>query len=225
MSEADPEDVGAATRLARWGPRLVVAAFAIAIFAAWQAGLYADFSVESLRARILDAGSLGALLFIPIFVLGGLLHMPALVFPMAAGLIWPLPIALAVSWVGASLNACIMFSIARYTVRGAVERRLPEGFRALDELIGENGLRSVILFRLITFVGSGPQWVLGATRVELRDVLIGTPIGVIPWVVLLTALGSYEMSWQTRLTALVAIAVVSGAMATVAVRRAASAAR
>jgi len=187
----------------------VLGAVAVGILWAWQAGVYSDFSLESLQQNVSEAGPLGAALFIPAWTLAVILHLPAILFPFAAGLLWPVPVALGISWLGGWCAGMGLFVIARFTVRDAAQQRIPVRFRGLEERLADGGVRGVVLFRLVTFVGSGFQWFLGASRVSMRDVALGTAIGIIPWICVLVALGGSEISWAARLAGIAAVSFVS----------------
>ncbi len=60
---------------------------------------------------------------------------PGTLFVMAAPLIWPWPIALALSMTGTMAASVVGFSFARFVARDWLERRLPARFHKYDEAL------------------------------------------------------------------------------------------
>jgi uncharacterized membrane protein YdjX (TVP38/TMEM64 family) len=105
----------------------------------------------------------------------------------------------------AVLGSTASFLIARYLARAAVERRIAGNprFAAIDRAIGRDGLKITLLLRLSpAFPFSLLNYVLGLTRVSLRDYLIAAA-GMLPGTVLYVYTG--------KLAADVASAAAGGA--------------
>lgn len=124
-----------------------------------------------------------------VFVLGYALatvaFVPGSVLTLAAGALFGLWGALYVI-VGATAGASAAFLIARYAVRGAIERRLAgnERFAAIDRAIGREGRTIVLLLRLSPlFPFNMLNYGLGLTRVRFLDYVVAS-VGMIPGTVL-----------------------------------------
>jgi len=176
-------------RLRRLGQILLALLVAIAAVLLWRSGLLNDLSVDALRERAAAAGAWGPPLFVLLFVLGELVHVPSVVFLVAAGLAWPLPLALATAWVGAVAAATAVFSVSRYLLSDWVRDRLPARALQVDARLLDHGVRNVALLRLLTFMMPLMHWVLGVSRVSFRDATLGTALGLLPGVALLVVLG------------------------------------
>lgn len=108
--------------------------------------------------------------------------VPGSILTMAGGVLFGIALGTAYVFVAATLGACLAFLVARYVARGAIERRLEgnDRFRLIDEAIGEDGLKLVVLLRLVPFFPF--VWLnygLGLTRVRFRDFALGS-FGMLP---------------------------------------------
>jgi uncharacterized membrane protein YdjX (TVP38/TMEM64 family) len=168
---------------------------------AWASGLADRLHPEEIERSIRSAGPLGPILFVAAFAVAELIHVPAILFFFAAAVIWPLPSALATAYAGALVAALFVVFVARFALsdfaRRHVVHRLPERLRGLDDRLAENGLREVIVVRLVTFMLPAAHWVLGVSKARTRDLVLGTAIGLLPGVVLAVVVGqSLAEHWE-----------------------------
>jgi len=115
---------------------------------------------------------------IPLIVAGGWLYGP-----------WAAPMTLA----AAVASAATTFAIARVLGRTAASQVLLERpkARALADLAAEGGLLTVALIRLSPLLPFTPSnAVLGLTPMRMRDLVLGTAIGMAPGVLLYSWAGS-----------------------------------
>ena len=190
-------------RLARLGHRValmrklaLLAVVAVAVVAAWQAGIFAVFrDPERVKALLLAWGPWGWLLYVVCFALIQPMGVPGIVFVVPASMIWPKPIAFALSLAGAVLAGSVGFGFARFLARDWVERRLPARFRRFDDLLTRRGLEAVILMRVVFFLAPPAHWVLGVSKVRYATFLLGSAIGFLPRIAALTFLGGNVAEW------------------------------
>lgn len=149
----------------------------------WMTG---DGNIERL---LTESGVLGPLIFILVMWLTQPLGVPGFVYMVPAGIVWPLPLALAVSWIGNLGASYIAFSFARWFGRDWVKARIPEGMHRYDDRLEQGGLKPVILLRIVFGQLPPADWLLGVTKVSQRNFIIGTAIGIIPGVVLFVVAG------------------------------------
>ena len=143
------------------------------------------------------SGVVGALAFAALFVTVTVLLLPASVLTLAAGFVWGPLVGLGVVLPSAVIASTAAFLLSRGVARQWVEARVTESprFRAIDEAVGEGGLRLVLLLRLsplIPFNLLNPT--LGLTRVSMRDFVVGSSIGMVPGALLYLYLGSLVTS-------------------------------
>ncbi len=164
-------------------------AVASALGAAWYAGAFEHLSAENLRAGLAAAGPLAPLVYVAAFALLEPFGAPGIAFVIPASLIWSPGLAFLLSWLGAIGAGALGFGFARWIGRDWVERRLPDRLRRYDARLAENGLATVIAVRLLFFLAPPAHWALGASRVPFPTFLLGSAIGFIPGIALLTLAG------------------------------------
>ena len=145
-----------------------------------------DGNIERL---LTETGILGPLIFVLVMWCTQPLGVPGFVYMVPAGIVWPYPLAIALSWIGNLGASYIAFSFARWFARDWVRYRIPPRMHRYDDRLEQGGLRPVILLRLVFGQLPPADWLLGVTKVTQRNFLIGTAIGIIPGVVLFVVLG------------------------------------
>ena len=93
--------------------------------------------------------------------------------------------------------ATLAFVLGRTVARGWIARRIAGSprFAAVDEAIGENGFRIVLLLRLSPlFPFNLLNYALGLTRLSLRDYVVASALGMLPGTILYVYLGSLVTS-------------------------------
>jgi phospholipase D1/2 len=164
-----------------------------AVAGAWASGVGDHLEPAALERSIRAAGPLGPVVFVAAFAVAELLHLPAMLFLLGAAVIWPLPTALATAYAGAFVASIFVVVVARLAVgdlaRKHLVHRLPERLRGLDEKLEHGGLREIVLLRLVTFMLPAAHWVVGISKARMRDVVLGTAIGILPGIVVTVVLG------------------------------------
>ncbi len=124
----------------------------------------------------------------PLFILLAwafiLLHMPELVIIVAGGMLYDFWAALIYSWIGCNAGISTAFLIARFFLRDYFRPMLDNSFLAkYDKKLEQNGLTIIIVLRLALFLFPPLTWLIGASGIKTRDYLVGSCIGVTPWLV------------------------------------------
>ena len=179
---------------------------------------------------LLDRGWLGPVVFVvAMWVLQPML-LPGPVFMIPASLVWPAPVAIALSWIGNMGASFVAFAFARWAARDWVQDRLSDRLRAWDGRLTRGGVREVTLFRIFTGQITPADWLLGVSSVRLTPFVVGTAIGIIPSVVIVVLVGASvgdwlfaaPLRWGSVLGVIVCVTMLSRARAR---RRAGGAAR
>jgi len=144
---------------------------------------------QRLRELILGAGSLGYLAFLVLFTFIAPLGLPGFIFIITASLVWPLPVAFALSMAGGVGSGIFGFWFARYIARDWVGRHLPARFHRFDERLAEHSVRTVALVYLVFFLAPPTHWVLGLSRIRFLPFIAGCVIGILPGTLALSFLG------------------------------------
>lgn len=95
--------------------------------------------------------------------------------------------------IGSTLGAALAFLIGRYLARGMIERRLAAHprFHAIDEAVGSQGFRIVLLTRLSpAFPFNLLNYAFGLTGVSFRDYVAASWLGMLPGTILFVYVGS-----------------------------------
>jgi uncharacterized membrane protein YdjX (TVP38/TMEM64 family) len=142
---------------------------------------------------IRDAGVTGMLVFVAAYVVGALVFAPAFVLTLLAGFAYgPLHGTLLV-WPTATLAAALAFLMGRFVARDWVSRRAKKHprFGALDQAIGREGWKLVVLMRLSpVFPYNLLNYALGLTQIPFWHYLLATGAGMLPGTVMYVYLGS-----------------------------------
>ena len=158
-----------AVRLVLWGAALV-ALLALA--------RYAD--APALLRRALDGiaglGAWGPPIFVALYVLATVLFLPGWILTLGAGAVYGVIRGFILVSIAATLGATAAFLVGRYLARGWVAGRI-EGnprFQAIDEAVGREGWKIVLLTRLSpAFPFNLLNYAFGLTRLSLRDYVAG----------------------------------------------------
>lgn len=145
-----------------------------------------DGNVEEL---LTETGIIGPLIFLAVMWLTQPLGIPGFVYMAPAGIVWPVPLAIGLAWVGNMGASYIAFSFARWFARDWVSERIPPRMGTFSDRLETGGLWPVVLLRLVFGQLPPADWMLGVTRVPVRTFLIGTGIGIIPGVVIFVVAG------------------------------------
>ena len=164
---------------------------------AWATGLHEQLEVERLRELLARAGLWGPLLFVLLFGLEGI-GVPGILFVVTAIALWPPWIAFLLNWLGAITAGMVGFAYARYVGREWVAERLPARMRRFETRIVERSVQTVILVRLLFFLAPPAHWALGLSPVRFRPFMMGSAIGFVPGMLLVSFAGGRIFAWLSR---------------------------
>ena len=141
-------------------------------------GLSEHFTLSQLQAQFVTHPLQGSLLFILLFILGNIAHVPGLVFLTAAVLALGPWRGGMLTYVAAFCSCCCTFALARLIGADAL-RQLPGRYlaRVLNH-IDEHPLRSVLLLRLMAQTQPMLNYALALTGLRFRPYAIGTALGL-----------------------------------------------
>lgn len=166
---------------------LVLAALAFA----YRYGVLARLSApKELAAALVRSGAWGYLAFVVAYALLQPFGVPGTVFIVAAPLIWPWPIAFALSMIGTMAASIIGFSFARFLARDWVAARIPARFRKYDDAIERHPFRTVFVLRLIFWMPQLLHAFLGVSKVPFRTHLWASLLGYLVPIFLVSYIGS-----------------------------------
>jgi uncharacterized membrane protein YdjX (TVP38/TMEM64 family) len=173
--------------------RLVICVLAMAGLLA--AVKYFNFTglLQDSLAWIRSLGVWAPIAFIAIYAVACVLAIPASILTLGGGFLFGFVWGLAYVMAGAVLGAVGAFLTGRYLARDWVARKIEghDKFKAVDEAIGREGWRIVLLMRLAPiFPYAILNYGFALTRVSLRHYTIATAIGIIPAMMAFVYFGS-----------------------------------
>lgn len=136
--------------------------------------------------------------FVAVFyIIACVLLLPGGILTIGAGFLFGLFVGTITVSIGSTLGACAAFVVGRYFARGWVEKKVSEHpkFAALDEAIGAQGFKIVLLTRLSPiFPFNFQNYAYGLTKVKLRHYALASWIGMLPGTVAYIYIGSAAKS-------------------------------
>jgi uncharacterized membrane protein YdjX (TVP38/TMEM64 family) len=144
-------------------------------------------------------GTVGAIAFISIYLLATVAFFPGSILTLGAGVVFGVGLGSVYVFIGATLGATAAFLVGRYLARGWVSQKIAGNrkFRAIDEAVGREGFKIVLLTRLSpVFPFNLLNYAYGVTGVSLKDYVLAS-IGMIPGTIMYVYIGSLAGSIAT----------------------------
>lgn len=153
----------------------------------------ANEAVIALLNWVDSLGPWGPALFVIIYILGCVLFLPGSLLTIGAGFLFGLLVGTITVSIGSTLGAGAAFLLSRTVLRKWVGERIVSmpRFRALDEAVGREGFKVVLLTRLSPlFPFNLLNFMFGITKVSFRDYVLASWIGMLPGAVLYVYIGT-----------------------------------
>jgi uncharacterized membrane protein YdjX (TVP38/TMEM64 family) len=144
---------------------------------------------EDLARSVEAMGAAGKLAFLTGFAVLQPLGIPGSVFYLASALIWPFPIAFALSLVGSMAASTTGFTFARYALREFLTPRIPARFQRHNQALAERGFRTVFLLRFVLWTSPLLHAFLGLSQVRFGVHFYGSLCGYVVPVLTMTFFG------------------------------------
>ena len=133
---------------------------------------------------------LGLPLVLAVFILLELVMFPVLVLVFVCGLAFGPWLGAAYALLGSVASAILPFFLGRKLGRRRLERWGGEATRKLTSTLHRKGLIGVFLLRKIPAPFTAVNMACGASGVRLRDFVLGTALGMVSGIVLITVVGT-----------------------------------
>ena len=147
-------------------------------------------SDESLHMWVEGLGLWGPAAYVSLFAVVGGLAVPGVLFLIPVGLMWPMPVAMALGYAGALGSCLVGFGFARWAGREAVQERLPERLKRHQEQLERHAFMAVLGLRLTLFLFPPANWLMGISSISWGHYVLATALGIIPGIVGFSLLGS-----------------------------------
>lgn len=185
-------------RMVRLG---VVAMVLVTLASAWYLGVFARLTEPASFAReVVEMGAWGYLAFVLAYAVLQPFGVPGTIFIVAAPLIWPWPIAFALSMTGTMAASVIGFAFARFVAKDWVAARIPARLRKYDEALERNAFQTVLLLRLIMWMPQILHSFFGVSKVGFWTHFWGSLLGYVPPLLVVSYLGGemFDASGQLQ---------------------------
>ena len=138
-------------------------------------------------------GVWGPIVVIVFYIVACILFLPGSVLTLGAGFIFKLFVGTIVVSIGSTLGACAAFLIGRTFGRDWIAKKVAknEKFAAIDNAVGQQGLKIVLLIRLSpVFPFNLLNYAFGLTKVSFVKYALGSWIGMLPGTVMYVYFGA-----------------------------------
>ena len=139
-----------------------------------------------------NQGPVGGIAFMLLYIVATVAVLPGSVLTLGAGVVFGVFLGSVYVFIGATIGAIAAFLVGRYIARGWVAKKIAgnKKFAAVDNAVGREGLKIVLLTRLSpVFPFNLLIYAYGVTGVSLKDYILGT-IGILPGTIMYVYIGS-----------------------------------
>jgi uncharacterized membrane protein YdjX (TVP38/TMEM64 family) len=167
-----------------------VVAVIILLAIAYQLGVFQRFAEPASVARTLvELGVWGYVAFVGAYAVFQPFGVPGTVFVVAAPLIWPWPVAFALSMVGTMAASVVGFSFARLVARDWVSRIIPARFQRYNDALARRAFATVFLLRFVFWMPPLLHAFFGVSKVGFWTHFWGSLAGYVVPLFLLSFFG------------------------------------
>jgi len=150
---------------------------------------------QGVARTLVELGPWGYAAFIGAYTVLQPFGVPGTVFVVAAPLIWPWPVAFALSMVGTMAASVVGFSFARLVARDWVSRLIPQRFKKYEEALAARGFVTVFTLRLVFWMPPLLHAFFGVSRVRFWTHFWGSLFGYVLPLLLVSFFGQKLFEW------------------------------
>ena len=163
-------------------PAILLLVIGALVWVSYHFELRSHLNVAAMRGLVDAHEPFGPLVFMMVLIGGLLLHIPGIVFVALGGMLFGKLGGFFYGWIAGVAGATLCFVIGRYLAKDWVQNGLEKRpmLAALDQRLERNGVRTVILLRLVLFLAPPLNWAIGTSRVRFGDYVAGTALGLVP---------------------------------------------
>ena len=175
--------------------------------------LFSGLTPRHIRGFIASFGLLSALVYLLIYALRPFFFLPVTPFTIAGGFLFGNGLGLVLSITGRLISATITFSVSRYLFRDYIRSRIRDKYARWEERLEKKGLVYVAILRMLPMLPFDVVgYVSGVSGIGYRKYIVGTFLGDLPGIIVLTFLGdSLSDPGSTRFYLSVLLAIVVAA--------------
>lgn len=163
---------------------------------AWRLGILQQFaSPAQVKESLVRLGPWGYLAFVVAYTVLQPFGVPGTVFVWAAPLIWPWPIAYALSMTGTMAASVVGFSFSRFVARDWVSARIPARFRKYNEALERRAFATVVLLRFLFWMPQPLHFFFGLSKVRFWTHFWGSLVGYAVPLFFVSFFGQKLLDW------------------------------
>jgi len=137
--------------------------------------------VDTLQMWVENAGILGPLVFIALYIFSTVLFLPATILTLLGGFLFGPVAGTLYNLTGATIGASIAFMIARYTDGGWIRSKAGAGLGKILDRIDNEGWRAVAFFRLVPiFPFNILNYALGLSKIPFVQCVVTSLLCMAP---------------------------------------------
>ncbi len=137
-------------------------------------------AVEDLRVAMQSAGPWGALLFVVVFCLGELIHVPGLVFVAAGVLAYGQVQGGALSYLAGVASMTVSFLVVRGVSGQALAEIDKPWLKRAMQWVDARPVTTIAALRAVLLLSPPLNYALALSSVRLREYVLGSALGLIP---------------------------------------------
>ena len=170
----------------RYRGLIVVVALGLVFVVATVSGAFDDVDPEGIRAMVLEAGPWGMLLFLVLFTVGELVHIPGMLFVIAGVLTYGRGVGFALGFAGAVISVSVGFLVVRLFGGQALAELKWKFVQRILAKMDERPVPTVFVLRSIFWLAPALTFALAMTKVRFRHFFVGSCLGLIAPVAFVT---------------------------------------
>lgn len=192
-----PVEVGAPPEAKPAWPRLLALAAVMAVLFAIGhfTGLTDYLTRENLRALMESLGLWGVVLFVVLFAVGEFMHVPGIVFVLAALLAYGRVGGAVAAYLGALVSVSFSFLLVRRVGGQALAHVKRARIAKVLAHLDRRPIVTIAVMRMFLFLLPAVNYGLAMTRVRFRDYLVGSAIGLVPPMIVLALAFEWALSF------------------------------
>lgn len=179
-------------------------------------GKILSMEIKEIRSYIDSFGMWGPLVYMIMFSV-----IPSgAVIAIAGGMTFGFYYGSVYTLIGAVIGSCVAFFISRALGRDALEKRLSNKLKGVDEQIQQGGFLMVLILRLIPIVPFNlVSYGAGLANIKFIDYFSATLIGIIPGVLIFTSFGDKALDVSSPQFIMTSVILAAMILASIFVKR------
>jgi phosphatidylserine/phosphatidylglycerophosphate/cardiolipin synthase-like enzyme/uncharacterized membrane protein YdjX (TVP38/TMEM64 family) len=159
----------------------------------WQVSPLADWADPARLEPLVDGLAQSAwapLIAVLVYVAGGLVVFPVTVLIALTAMAFGPATGFLCAAVGSALSAAVTYQIGAVAGRKGLRRLVGRRLNKVSRALGKRGILSVVILRLVPAAPfTVVNLIAGASHIRFGDYMLGTLVGMVPGIAVMTALG------------------------------------